>query len=888
MPETRFNKDRDRDNFTDINASTMRSLSDSVNGLTRSIKNLSISTMRLGTQSMAGSARAVASQFEAKSPAAGGLIGAAAIHPAAGMVIRGLIDKSAPVFKSQIIPAIKEAFKRKAQNDAISNSPMGPTEMSIKEFSIGRGGRRLGNTSYEQNHGSNDIVEALDRLRISNAEWLKASRTLTPQQMKNKQVPSAAVGGMVTQSGQATVHRGEAIVPAGTLQIQTQYLQDISEKLGMMAGPSQAEMLREVIGDLPVFKQVGSLLKPFTNLFRMFFRTRIPGMRGKAMFYAGQAAKGAKSPIDRIANATVGTYGYLRFHGENIEDLLNDILEAVGGRRKGAGELKVGRDYDETQISAGLIQALSKGLIGQGSKEDVLANIVGPLFNLKSTKDRKRMRGTENWLKEKLDGEDGSILIQMADQMSGGMLGDLYRAIGNAKKRGKGLRDRAPKAAVGGLVTATGRAIVHEGEEIIPASQQYANMTLKDIAVQQLMVMKAQKGIVGEMAVMDRTQIQDEEKEESVKKKVEKLKLLKKKAEEKKAGGMLSSLLSALGLPAVGTALLGGLAVLGKVALVGFLVIGIAKGWFKELGNWLVDEGIPGFVKWFMKKDGGLDMLKAGGKKLVNGIVSGFNAALDVYEKGVKWWDDKGKKIVTKGCITLYNKTLNAYDKAAKWWDDKGKNGLIKGTKQFLWGIVDTLRGIEIFFKSKEVKAWAKYIGESIEELLFSAIGAEEWYQKNIAAKRRNLEKTRAEKSAILTPKQQARNKNQFQTSIKEGNIWFDKKLGVYQESWAKGGLIQNTGLALVHKGEYVIPRNRVMNGSVSREIAADRLMIGESRGLRGTFAKSAKETSRNTIESVGDIVSSVANNVVNNITNNNNKSGDVFWTALDVSAGVV
>jgi len=865
MPETRFNKDRDRDNFTDINASTMRSLSDSVNGLTRSIKNLSISTMRLGTQSMAGSARAVASQFEAKSPAAGGLIGAAAIHPAAGMVIRGLIDKSAPVFKSQIIPAIKEAFKRKAQNDAISNSPMGPTEMSIKEFSIGRGGRRLGNTSYEQNHGSNDIVEALDRLRISNAEWLKASRTLTPQQMKNKQVPSAAVGGMVTQSGQATVHRGEAIVPAGTLQIQTQYLQDISEKLGMMAGPSQAEMLREVIGDLPVFKQVGSLLKPFTNLFRMFFRTRIPGMRGKAMFYAGQAAKGAKSPIDRIANATVGTYGYLRFHGENIEDLLNDILEAVGGRRKGAGELKVGRDYDETQISAGLIQALSKGLIGQGSKEDVLANIVGPLFNLKSTKDRKRMRGTENWLKEKLDGEDGSILIQMADQMSGGMLGDLYRAIGNAKKRGKGLRDRAPKAAVGGLVTATGRAIVHEGEEIIPASQQYANMTLKDIAVQQLMVMKAQKGIVGEMAVMDRTQIQDEEKEESVKKKVEKLKLLKKKAEEKKAGGMLSSLLSALGLPAVGTALLGGLAVLGKVALVGFLVIGIAKGWFFKLGTWLTEKGLPMIANWWVE---------TGWPKIKEGLTKTW-VAIDETVQGVQLMVDEQfgyeRKKEYRGII---GGVVGFFKESA---------GLAKD----LWGAVSSWFSAAISQINLFLRDWDKFKAE-LKDAVVSWIGVLKMQVKKAGSdiKRNVIDPVISSISNIFTSVIGGIKNGLLDSSVL-GPIL--KKLGWSKvESKASGGLIQKTGLAMVHEGEYVIPRNRVMNGSVSREIAADRLMIGESRGLRGTFAKSAKETSRNTIESVGDIVSSVANNVVNNITNNNNKSGDVFWTALDVSAGVV
>lgn len=84
---------------------------------------------------------------------------------------------------------------------------------------------------------SKSVLDAIDRLRISNVQTLREMSGGESFKIKKlKEVPKARVGGYVRKSGQAVIHEGEIISPSHMIEAQTDYLFRIAKAVERMAG----------------------------------------------------------------------------------------------------------------------------------------------------------------------------------------------------------------------------------------------------------------------------------------------------------------------------------------------------------------------------------------------------------------------------------------------------------------------------------------------------------------------------------------------------------------------------------------------------------------------------------------------------------------------------
>jgi hypothetical protein len=176
-----------------------------------------------------------------------GLGVARAINPILGHLTEKLIENNKEALKQHIIEtagATKEFIGRKfvdakhgianfieRRNERKGKGAVAPRETTRSVGKMGPGQNRLQLTSYTRSHKSADTTEAVDLLRISNAEWLKALGTMSPERLKSKPLPKAERGGVVTKTGQAIVHKGEVITPTKVLGKQLDYLGSIAHVL---------------------------------------------------------------------------------------------------------------------------------------------------------------------------------------------------------------------------------------------------------------------------------------------------------------------------------------------------------------------------------------------------------------------------------------------------------------------------------------------------------------------------------------------------------------------------------------------------------------------------------------------------------------------------------
>ena len=205
---------------SDVRDASVRTLGSEVSKLSKSIANLSTSTVKAAGSQVT----AATNSLGMKAGTLAGVGIATSINPIAGAIVKNIVDKNQGAFVSAfrgmttsttgILKSVANLKAREVRSMSSANSSA-QFEGRIQK-------RRLDDSSYNKMYGSDSHIEAIDRLRISNAEWLKAIGTLPKNQLKAKKLPKAAVGGVVNKTGQAIVHEGEIIAPANFVRRQTE------------------------------------------------------------------------------------------------------------------------------------------------------------------------------------------------------------------------------------------------------------------------------------------------------------------------------------------------------------------------------------------------------------------------------------------------------------------------------------------------------------------------------------------------------------------------------------------------------------------------------------------------------------------------------------------
>lgn len=467
-----------------LSESAVRSLSNSVSSLATSIKSISGKAARSASRPLANTGKVIGEQYNINKSSTAGVAVASAINPFAGELVRQIVAKN----EGSVISSIKGTFSSSAKMlDAIKNKLVSDKQEVRKADPnpIRRvNGKRLSNTSFTNLYGSENEVEALDRLRISNAEWLKSVATLTPDQLKSKRLPKADVGGLVTKTGKAVVHKGEVIVTPQILKQQLNYLgsiardiramrtssvgrlsgdkrQDISvfstslagdpfaastqksfaakqivllERIADSLGQTSSSITRTV--DITISRSLGKnpALLGLYNLSKGIYSTfagiaKIKLLDGPSQAYARLVIK--RTPMETIAAATSATYGQMRHDMEIVQDQLSSLIAVTKGKQIDLPN----RTTDEFGWNEGLKRFLITG---------DLTEFFGPISKTDQFK--------------KVSGVASSGLNKITNFATSGF--------GKISERFK--RD-VPKAALGADIKKDGLIMAHAGETITPA-----------------------------------------------------------------------------------------------------------------------------------------------------------------------------------------------------------------------------------------------------------------------------------------------------------------------------------------------------------------------------------------------------------------------------------
>ena len=246
-----------------LQQSTAEDLNENLSGLITSVSQLTKNTLgmtkkfaSIAASPVVTSAKALSEDFKIDKSKALGVGAAGAINPILGYIAEKIIKSNSENIKGGLSNFYSKAKgvmsngsfmskgKSKADMSEFQQGSFADVEGMQKEFmdSIegisdktakkvanlkekgisrrprpGRAQTRLQWTTYSRTHKSGDTTEAIDLLRISNAEWMKALGSLNPEEMHNKPLPRAKKGAFVHKTGKAIVHEGEIIAPVDVL-----------------------------------------------------------------------------------------------------------------------------------------------------------------------------------------------------------------------------------------------------------------------------------------------------------------------------------------------------------------------------------------------------------------------------------------------------------------------------------------------------------------------------------------------------------------------------------------------------------------------------------------------------------------------------------------------
>jgi hypothetical protein len=391
MADPNSNNRKQGSERTNLSEQSMRSLSNSVGSLAQQVRNLSTQTARQATRgamsvtgsaarSVGGAAYDMRSDFGLSVSKSVGLGVASAVNPFAGELIRRIVEKNQGTLGNSMRSMVNSSksmlatmkTKMAAKPKEITDSRASMTQLeSLKkarrvkaDMAAGivprhegsrRKGKRLTPNSYTNMYGSDDHIEALDRLRISNAEWLKAVGSLPKEDLKKKPLPKAEQGGLVKKTGRAIVHEGEAIIPADALVGQYKVLKDMREhgklqnehlqKMSTALGQQDSLLMKGIeaaigsgLKNNPGMQAISQMTLGMSKILVDYWRFKtVSGPGGK---FARLVIR--KSPLETTAEATAQTYGELRYSFGIVHKQLNELLRVQGGaQQKLPEELKI-------------------------------------------------------------------------------------------------------------------------------------------------------------------------------------------------------------------------------------------------------------------------------------------------------------------------------------------------------------------------------------------------------------------------------------------------------------------------------------------------------------------------------------------------------------------
>jgi len=371
----------------DLRDATVRTLGDAVNGLAKVVRDMSSGTARAAGRGISSAGLSPASFL--------GIAAGSAIHPVVGSLIKRAVETQQPRMEMAIqgyMGSIKDTINRnfRTQREDIRQQNKA-TQQNIATLTGSK--RRLQNDSYTSMYGSGDIVEALDRLRISNAAWLKALGTMTPRALRNKSLPRAAAGGYVEETGEAVVHKGEVITPANVVRLQTKALldirnelqgldqtgaavQNISNVMGSVHTDFLSSPLMDVLfGDRNSAKTILLGLRWLSSSIRERRRIRLLGdtVSGRDAYFHYRSIQ-RNTAIETIAAATAATYAHVRLQGERQISLLKVIAGEEANKIPGADTW----GYRNGGGKGGILEGLTRYFLETG---DLMIDVLSPISN---------------------------------------------------------------------------------------------------------------------------------------------------------------------------------------------------------------------------------------------------------------------------------------------------------------------------------------------------------------------------------------------------------------------------------------------------------------------------------------------------------------------------
>ena len=394
---------------------------------------------------------------------------------------------------------------------------------------------------------SPDLVDAIDRLRISNVAVLRQMQTMSESQLRKKEIPKAAKGGIVRKTGKAIVHAGEVIAPKTDVEKQTALLYEIQklnqQQLGSLDSLKLALTDEEgaggffktfgIVKDLmPVFS--GGMYKNdiqrSTNPFVSMTSALVEIYRWQRLY--GELSKRQLNQLIKIGGGeTQEVYGkrgvfaeYLQKKRFELLQSLSDFIDKQEGEGKTAGLAKslrwglgslvgdiISQDMEQFTMRAreATIEAIdrlrqkpegflktAKELSLFGMKKEVTGSGIEKEEvggKVKYTKHEMTSYGIEKELFPILQTiEDKKAALE--EQGKRGSSKFLMNIDKNIEKLLQSIQANAPKLAIGGYVKESGLANIHKGETIIPASVEKNKISERPVDKLVDTLLKSKKG----------------------------------------------------------------------------------------------------------------------------------------------------------------------------------------------------------------------------------------------------------------------------------------------------------------------------------------------------------------------------------------------------------
>jgi len=310
------------------------------NALSAAISNLDRTMRSIPSQIARATVGAVKATGQLAGEAAGkvynkkstaGMVGAGLGGPIGSAIAQGLADSE--VIKT-IRNAIQDQVKAVGQKtyQSLKNSSKGSKnnlalsdQGEVPQYTQSQGIKftRSAISPAAMYKASKDQTAAIDRMRVSTVAAIRQTKTMSEADVRKQNIPKAAKGGFVKQTGKAIVHTGEVIVPKTTVEKQLKTLNAILDVQNQIL--SETSNLKYSLADDEAGG--GGFFKSMFNFGKVF----IPIMGGG--MYKSDIAR-SSNPFVTMSSALLQQYRWQRLYGELTKRQLNELIKIQGGEQQ--------------------------------------------------------------------------------------------------------------------------------------------------------------------------------------------------------------------------------------------------------------------------------------------------------------------------------------------------------------------------------------------------------------------------------------------------------------------------------------------------------------------------------------------------------------------------